>query len=101
MIDKYIKRAEEILPYYVNMDRDEVIAAMCQLAEEVEKETTTKLAEVTSDLLMCENLYTKQQVEELLQKQRELSLENERLCRVIKDLREAPDYSREKKFGFG
>ena len=76
MESKYKERAEQIVKNFASISQEtcegyqyeNVIEAMCQLAEEVEKHTISMigLAAGTS------YLYTKEQVEELLQKQREL-----------------------------
>ena len=86
MEHKYSKRAKEILDEqdileFLKLDEgmdEEVIEAMCQLADEVEaakmlntvtKEDIDKLSEFYEN---CIGMYTKEQVEELLEKQREL-----------------------------
>jgi hypothetical protein len=78
MESKYKERAEKILFEERNVSYSKdgeclehkslFIEAMCQLAEEVEKDLAKKL----DTTLKVNKLYTKQQVEELLQKQREL-----------------------------
>lgn len=76
---KHYNRAKELLQESVtdsngdicrNYNQSDIIEAMCQLAEEVEAGVKT------TDLLKKLDIYTKAQVEELLQKQRELCAEN-------------------------
>lgn len=85
-MSKYKDRANEILESIANKNTDEngeriyylweVEKAMCQLAEEVEITTYNTLikSKVIGKLeaMVNQPYYTKQQVEELLQKQREL-----------------------------
>jgi hypothetical protein len=82
MESKYYDRAEQILfkerGVSINVDGDCLehnsifIEAMCQLVEEVEREIGIEL----NDVMREEGIWTKNQVEELLQKQRELCAEN-------------------------
>jgi hypothetical protein len=76
MESKYKERAKEIIDSYLTLGGflssaqgfDVLQTLMCQLAEEVEKNLAKKL----DTTLKVNKLYTKKQVEELLQKQREL-----------------------------
>jgi hypothetical protein len=54
---------------------DNVINAMCELAEEVERNTLTNCSNCND----ISGLYSTQQVEVLLEKQRELSLDNAKI----------------------
>jgi hypothetical protein len=60
------------------------IEAMCQLAEEVEIEGNLKTCRTINELTNG-NLYTKKEVEELLQKQRELCYEKHYLERYVEN----------------
>ncbi|MCK9429304.1 MAG: hypothetical protein M0R17_04820 [Candidatus Omnitrophica bacterium] len=87
-MSKYKERALQILNevydkgyrsnYKTNYHEQCCIEAMCQLAEEVEKEFINKVTSEGKDLVIKYG-YTKEQVEELLQKQRELSSKNAKL----------------------
>jgi len=84
MESKYKERAKELLKESItdsngdicrNYNESDLIIIMCQLAEEVELKTTEVCSDTEAlDLLMSQikTMYTKEQVEELLQKQREL-----------------------------
>ena len=84
MESKYKERAKELLKESItdssgyicrNYNESDLIIIMCQLAEEVELETTRLCSDTGLDLLInqAKTMYTREQVEELLQKQRELS----------------------------
>ena len=91
MESKYKERAKKLLKESItdsngdicrNYNEHDIIEVMCQLAEEVEKELNNKILfldimckakdKTIRDYYRKTNLYTKEQVEELLQKQREL-----------------------------
>jgi hypothetical protein len=78
MESKYKERANELLLIHTNkylitsiMD-SKIINAMCQLAEEVNKENFI-------NFIRTVDLYSKEQVEELLERQRELSIANAKI----------------------
>ena len=82
MESKYKERAEKLLKFveYSAKNTDgkySYLVAMCELAEEVELETTRLCSDTGLDLLInqAKTMYTREQVEELLEKQRELSAE--------------------------
>ena len=79
MKNKYKTRAEEIFNNIEWVDpvdsipwlkKDCIIEAMCQLAEEVEK--YQYYLNIITNIDFVANIYIKEQVEELLEKQREL-----------------------------
>jgi len=92
MENKYKDRAIELLVkkqillnkdlnthFNLNLTRDThvatvkyIVTTMCELAEEVEKSVQTRVIVDVYESIKQESLYTKEQVEELLQKQREL-----------------------------
>lgn len=80
MKSKYKERAKEIFDVIEWIDPrdgqpwhkgDIIVNAMCQLAEEMVKDTEIEINNVMRE----EGIWTKNQVEELLQKQRELCAE--------------------------
>ena len=82
--NKYLNKAKVILEniydtgyrcnYKTNYPEQCILEAMCQLAEEVELKTTRFCSYTGLDLLISQakTMFTKEEVEELLQKQREL-----------------------------
>jgi hypothetical protein len=79
MKSEYKEKAEELFELYSSLctfeeyliDKGDFIKAMCQLAEEVKKSVQTRVIVDVYESIKQESLYTKEQVEELLQKQRE------------------------------
>jgi len=71
MESKYKLRAEEIYNEAKQINLWSIVGIMCQLAEEVEEISYNNFKKIR-----FQNLFTKEQVEELLLKQRELCAES-------------------------